>query len=99
MPMKNPSHPGRLIAGALENLKVTQEQAANAMGISGEQLEGIINGTCGITPDMAVRLEYCIGSTANFWLRVQDAYDLVRARDAIARKDIARLYVPQDLSA
>ena len=33
-----------------------------------------------ITADLAVRFEQAFGSTADTWLRVQNAYDLAQAR-------------------
>ena len=34
----------------------------------------------GVTPDMAVRLEAVVGSTAETWLALQAAHDLWKAR-------------------
>jgi addiction module HigA family antidote len=44
----------------------------------------VVKGQEAITPEMAVRIEKAIGSTADNWLRMQTAYDLaqVRAREA-----------------
>jgi antitoxin HigA-1 len=80
MPMKNPAHPGRLLKDDLEALGWTVAEAAEALGVTRQQLYRVINGTSAVTPDMAIRLEKGIGSTADTWLRMQAAYDLAQAR-------------------
>lgn len=80
MAMKNPPHPGELISDTLAEIKVTVSAAAEALGITRQQLHNLIAGRSGITPDMAVRLEKAIGSTADTWLKMQMAYDLTEAR-------------------
>lgn len=39
----------------------------------------MIKGKSAITPDMAIRLEKGIGSTAEHWLRLQASYNLAQA--------------------
>jgi addiction module HigA family antidote len=80
MPMKNPPHPGRLIKGGLDELGVSIAEAASVLGITRQQLYRVVKGESAITPDMALRLEKAIGSTADFWLRLQMSYDLAQAR-------------------
>lgn len=80
MPMKNPAHPGRLLKDDLDELGWTVAEAAEALGVTRQQLYRVINGTSAVTPDMAIRLEKGIGSTADTWLRMQAAYDLAQAR-------------------
>jgi antitoxin HigA-1 len=78
MKMKNPPHPGELVADNLVELGVTIKDAAEAIGVTRQQLHKVISGRSGITPEMAVRLEKAIGSTADTWLRMQIDYDLAR---------------------
>jgi addiction module HigA family antidote len=40
----------------------------------------VIAGRSGITPEMAVKLEKAIGSTADTWLKMQINYDLAQVR-------------------
>ena len=74
MYMKNPPHPGELVGDNLEALGVSITDGAKALGISRQQLHNVIAGRYGITPEMAVRLEKALGSTADTWLR--DANEL-----------------------
>ena len=80
MEMKNPPHPGELIGDTLDELKVSVSEAARGLEITRQQLHNLIAGRCGITPEMAVRLEKAIGSTADTWLRMQMNYDLAKVR-------------------
>jgi addiction module HigA family antidote len=80
MEMKNPAHPGRLIKADLEALGLSIAEAASGLGVTRQQLYRVISGECGVSADMAWRLEKAIGSTADFWLRVQSAYDIAQIR-------------------
>ncbi len=80
MPMKNPPHPGRMLKDDFDELGLTVAQAADGLGVTRQQLYNVINGKSGITAEMAVRLEKGVGSTADFWLRLQSAYDLAQIR-------------------
>ncbi|MCP5057776.1 MAG: HigA family addiction module antidote protein [bacterium] len=81
MVMKNPPHPGEVARDAIENgLGLTVTAAAEGLGVSRKTLSQILNGRSGITPEMAIRLEKGIGSSAGAWLRMQVAYDLARAQ-------------------
>lgn len=80
MEMKNPPHPGGLIGDTLDELKISVTAAARGLGITRQQLHNVIAGRSGITPEMAVKLEKAIGSTADTWLRMQMNYDLAQVR-------------------
>ena len=79
--MKNPSHPGRLVKDELDFLGLSVAEAARGLGITRQQLYRVIKGESGISPDVALRLEQAIGSTADHWLRMQMSYDLAQARE------------------
>lgn len=89
--MKNPAHPGRLLKDDLDALGWTVAEAAEALGVTRQQLYRVINGTSAITPDMALRLEKGIGSTADTWLRMQSVYDLAQARLRTSALKVKRL--------
>jgi addiction module HigA family antidote len=80
MDMKNPPHPGQLVGDTLDELEITISEAARGLGITRQQLHNVIAGRSGITPEMAVKLEKAIGSTADTWLKMQMNYDLVQVR-------------------
>jgi antitoxin HigA-1 len=80
MQMKNPPHPGRIVKDAIEELNLSIVGAAAGLGITRQQLHKIISGRSAVTPEMAVRLEKALGSTADTWLRMQMNYDLAQIR-------------------
>lgn len=82
MPMKNPPHPGAGIRDDIEALGLSIAEAALGMGVTRQQLYNLVNGRSGITPEMAVRLEKAVGSSADHWLRLQAAHDLARVRQS-----------------
>lgn len=80
MDMKAPLHPGEIIAESLEELDMSVSAAAKGLGITRQQLHNLISGRSAVTPEMAVRLEMALGSTADNWLRIQAIHDLAEIR-------------------
>jgi addiction module HigA family antidote len=80
MPMKNPPHPGRGLKDDIAALGLTVAEAAEALGITRQQLYNVISGRSGVTAEMALRLEKGVGGTADAWLGMQAAYDLAQLR-------------------
>jgi antitoxin HigA-1 len=78
--MKNPPHPGELIGDNLEELRISITNAATGLGITRQQLHNLIAGRSRVTPEMAVKLEKALGSTADTWLKMQMNYDLAQVR-------------------
>ena len=91
MQMKNPPHPGELIGDSIEELGVSISEAARGLGITRQQLHNIIAGRSAITPEMAVRFEKALGSTADAWLRMQMNHDLAKIRARGASFKVKRL--------
>ena len=89
--MKKPNHPGSLIKSDLDELGLSVVEAAKALGISRQQLHSVIAGRAGVTPEMAVRLEKALGSTADTWLRMQMNYDLAQIRAKASSLKVKRL--------
>jgi len=89
--MKNPPHPGEMIGDSLEELAVSVTEAARVLGITRQQLHNLIAGRSGVTPEMAVRLEKALGSTAEAWLRLQMNYDLTLIRQRASSIKVRRI--------
>jgi antitoxin HigA-1 len=80
MPMKNPSHPGRLLLEEiLRPLGLSLTSGAKVLGVSRQALKNLANERVGISPEMAVRLAKAFGTSAQTWLRMQSNYDLAKA--------------------
>ena len=71
-----PMGPGQLAAGLVEELEMSQTQAAQRLGITRVHLNRFFNDKVSLTPDMANRLGRFFGNGAAFWLRVQHTRDL-----------------------
>ena len=78
--MKSPPHPGRLVRDNIDELGFSVAEAATGLGVTRQQLHRVIRGESAVSPDMALRLEQAFGGGADFWLRMQLAFDLARAR-------------------
>lgn len=91
MEMKNPVHPGLLVKACLDELGLSVAEAAKGLGITRQQLYNIISGRSSVTPEMAIRLEKALGSTADTWLRMQMNHDLAQMRKRSADITVERL--------
>ena len=81
MTLKNPPHPGLSVRhDCIEPLGLTIAEAAEALGVTRQTLNNLVNGKSGISADMAIRLDKAFGGGAEAWLRLQMAYDLAQAR-------------------
>jgi addiction module HigA family antidote len=90
MEMKNPLHPGLVIRENLEDLGMPVVEAAKGLGISRQQLHNLIAGRSAIGPEVAVRLEMALGSSADNWLRMQAAHDLAEIRRSTPPIEVKR---------
>lgn len=87
-----PTHPGEMLFGEfLKPLGITQSAFAVRLGVSFPRLNEIINAKRGVTPDTALRLAQVTGMSADFWLGLQQDYDLWRAMRSKEATKIARL--------
>jgi addiction module HigA family antidote len=94
MRMKNPAHPGELVAANLEEIGSSVAEAAKALGVTRQQLYNVIKGKSAVTPEMAVRFEKAFGGSADMWLRMQASHDLAKVRlreQEISVKRLARI--------
>lgn len=68
-------HPGKVIAGEMEFLKMNVLQLAEALDVEPLTVDLLLAEKTAVTPDMAFRLAQAIGSAPEQWLRLQAAYD------------------------
>ena len=79
MPMKNPPHPGQHVRhDCLEPLGLSVTAGAQALGVTRQALNNLVNGKSGISPEMAVRLSKAFGGSTALWLKMQMEYDLAQ---------------------
>jgi len=88
--MHNPAHPGELIRETIEALreetgkKLTIEEVASGLVTTRKTLSSIMNGRQSVSPEMAMKLAAAFkNTTPEFWLKVQNNYDLAKARKKV----------------
>jgi len=75
-----PTHPGEiLLEEFLKPLDISQSAFAVRLGVSFPRLNEIIRGKRAVTPDTALRLARVTGMSADFWLGLQQDWDLWHA--------------------
>ncbi len=75
-----PTHPGEmLLKEFLIPLGVTQSAFARQLGVSFPHLNEVIRGKRSLTTDTALRLARVLGMSAEFWLGLQQNWDLWHA--------------------
>ena len=83
-------HPGEILADELAELGVTPTELSRQINVPPNRVTQIIHGRRGITGDTALRLGHWFGTSAQFWLNLQSAYD-IRVADEKAGQEIAQL--------
>ncbi len=87
-----PTHPGEmLLEEFLKPLGITQTAFALRLGVSFPRLNEVINGKRSVTPDTALRLARVTGMSAEFWLGLQQDWDLWHTLRSEEAKAIAKL--------
>ena len=80
-----PVHPGEvLLEDYLEPMGIGQHQLALSMRVPPNRISGIVQGKRAITAETALRLGRAIGTSPDFWLNLQVAYDLRLAEERLA---------------
>ncbi len=75
------THPGEMLREEfLVPLGITQNALAMKIRVPATRVGDIIHGRRGITPDTALRLARFFGNSPEFWLNLQQMYDLSKAK-------------------
>ncbi len=73
---RTPIHPGEILDEELKELDMSARKLAAKLGVPSNRLSQIISGKRDITADTALRLARYFGTSPNFWMNLQTAYDL-----------------------
>ena len=99
MAMFDPAHPGELIRATIEGLReetghsFTIQEVADCLQTTRKTLSAIVNGKQSVSPEMAIKLAITFNNTTpEFWLRLQNNYDLAIARRNVDTKEIKVLW-------
>ena len=69
-------HPGELLRDELAELGVSMNDLGRALRVPMNRVSAIVNGKRGITVDTALRLARYFGTSPQYWINLQTAYDL-----------------------
>ncbi len=90
-----PTHPGEMLFEEfLKPLGMTQKELAKRARISYPRVNELVHGKRSVTPDTALRLSQLFGTTPEFWLSGQLAWDLWHAMRGPAAQKIRREIEP-----
>jgi antitoxin HigA-1 len=81
--LKAPIHPGEILADELEEIGINAAELAKRIGVPNNRLYAIIEGKRSVTADTALRLGRFFNTGPEFWLNLQKAYELDKAREEI----------------
>ena len=74
----NPAHPGEVLRDYLGEMTVSE--AALRLKVTRAHLSRILNGHASVTAEMSLRLSSALGTSPDFWLKMQGQCDLWQAR-------------------
>ena len=86
-----PIHPGELLKDELHELDISLNEVARALRVPMNRISAIVNGKRAITVDTAMRLAFYFGTSPQYWLNLQNAYDL----EIADRVEIEREVLPR----
>ncbi len=87
-------HPGEvLLEEFLKPLNISQNKIARDIGVTPRRINEIVLGRRQLTADTAIRLAYYFGTSEEFWMGLQDDYELEEARMHF-KGDLAALVQP-----
>lgn len=76
-------HPGEHLAEELRELGITAAELSRQIDVPVNRITGIIHGQRGITADTALRLGHWFGTTPQFWMNLQQLYELRLAENEV----------------
>lgn len=88
------THPGEVLRQEyMAPLGMSARVLAAAMHVPANRISDIVRGRRDVTADTAIRLSRLFGTTPQFWLNLQTAYDLSKAQAGTDYLDIKALEV------
>jgi len=74
-----PIHPGEILSEDLQDAGISLNQLARSLRVPMNRVSAIVNGKRSITADTAMRLARYFGTSSEYWMNLQTAYDLAVA--------------------
>jgi len=83
---RTPIHPGEHLADELRELGISAAELSRQIDVPVNRITGIIRGQPGITADTALRLRHWFGTSPQFWMNLQQLYELGLAESEVGAK-------------
>ena len=81
-----PIHPGVFLKEILDDLGISQNAFAQAIGVSPMRVSHVIKGTRPVTAELALLFGKAFVQTPNYWMNLQTSFDLKTAEKALVQK-------------
>ncbi len=89
MAIKNglpPIHPGVFLKEILDELGMSQNTFAQAIGVSPMRISHVIKGSRPVTAELAVLFGKAFSQTPNYWMNLQTSFDLKTAEKEMVQR-------------
>jgi addiction module HigA family antidote len=98
--MYNPPHPGAILADTVLRADggISVTAFAEKLKMTRAAISRVVNGKAGISPELSLRLDEALGTSAESWLAMQSAYDLSQAKK-IHRVKAKRIHMEETEAA
>ncbi|SMN10781.1 HigA protein (antitoxin to HigB) [uncultured Candidatus Thioglobus sp.] len=74
--IKNNSHPGEFLQELLEDCNISAYRLSKDIFVQQTRISDILKGKRSISTDTAIRLGKYFNTSAQYWLNLQDSYNL-----------------------
>ena len=81
-----PIHPGVFLKEILDELGMSQNTFAHAIGVSPMRISHVIKGSRPVTAELAVLFGKVFGQTPTYWMNLQTGYDLKTAEKVMVQR-------------
>jgi addiction module HigA family antidote len=89
--LKTPAHPGGFLRSeVIEPLELSVTEAARALGVTRPALSALLNERADLSPEMALRIEKAFGVSMDTLMRMQNSFDIAKARRREGEIKVAR---------
>ena len=81
-----PIHPGVFLKEILDELGLSQNAFAHAIGVSPMRISHVVHGTRPVTAELAILFGKVFNQNPLYWLNLQTSYDLKTTAKALASR-------------
>ena len=98
---RKPTRPGEHLSEELKELGLSAAELARRLNVPTNRVTSILNGQRAITGDTALRLAHFFGTSPEFWLNLQNLYELrvAEAKSGSAIRKLPRLKQSEEVHA